>query len=134
MTTVVGLPVEGAFGAFTDHIDRWWSSVDDPRPSVRFDGDRLVAISATGQAVLANVATWQPPDRIGLEWLGPHGQPGDFVMIEFEPEGELTRVTVRRRRSGLAPAAVEAAIVGLWWGDLLQRLMLANRPAPITRA
>lgn len=133
VTTVVGLPLERAFGAFTDDIDRWWTAVDDPRSTVRFDGDRLVAVSAVGVAVLAKVASWQPPDRLELEWLGPHGQPGDTVIVDFEPEGELTRVTVRHRRSGLTPQAFESALIGLWWGGVLQRLMLANRPAPHAR-
>ena len=127
VTGVVALPAEQAFVMFTDEIDRWWQRRrgDDPAAIIRFEGERLVAVTAAGAEVLATVATWSPPDRLDLDWLGPHGLPGDRVAIEFEPHGGGSRVTIRHQRGGLSPAAVESAIIGLWWGDVVARLARA---------
>jgi uncharacterized protein YndB with AHSA1/START domain len=57
-----------------------------------------------------------------MEWNGPHSQPGDTVIVEFRPESTGTGVTVHHRREGVNPEDVTAAILGLWWGDLLSRL------------
>ncbi|MET0895971.1 MAG: SRPBCC domain-containing protein [Acidimicrobiia bacterium] len=51
-----------------------------------------------------------------------YAEPGDSVTIAFEPEAGGTRVTVRHARAGLPEDAVEQAVIGNWWGDLLQRL------------
>ena len=124
VTAIVRLPVEKAFATFTDQIDRWW--VRKPFVAsdsvVRFEGNRLVAASIDGAELLATVSEWDPPTRIEMEWSGPHAKPGDAVIIEFRPESGGTRVTVLHRRQGLKPEDVTAAILGLWWGDLLSRL------------
>lgn len=120
VTTVVTGPADRAFAAFTDGVDGWWK-----RPAgtvVRFDGDRLVAVSDAGAGVLAVVCGWDPPRRIDLRWHGPHAAPGDIVTVEFAPEGARTRVTVTHRRHGLRPQHAMAAVLGLWWGDTLRRL------------
>ena len=124
VTAIVRLPVEQAFAVFTEHIDRWW--VRKPFATsdavVRFEGNRLVAASLDGAEVLATVSEWDPPTRIEMEWSGPHSQSGDAVTIEFRPEPGGTRVTVVHRRDGVKSEDVTAAILGLWWGDLLSRL------------
>ena len=124
VTTIVGLPVDDAFAIFTEHIDRWW--VRKPFVAsdavVRFEGDRLVAATINGAELLATVSKWDPPTRIEMEWNGPHSQPKDTVSVEFRPESDGTRVTVLHRRQGVKPDDVTAAILGLWWGDLLSRL------------
>lgn len=120
VTTVVAAPADRAFAAFTDGIDRWWK-----RPGgtvVRFDGDRLVAVSHTGAGVLAVVCGWDPPRRVDLQWHGPHAAPGDTVTVEFAPEGAGTRVTVTHRRDGIRPQDAMADVLGLWWADTLRRL------------
>ena len=99
---------------------------------VRFEGDRLVSVSPSGAAVLATVSTWDAPTRLALQWEGPHSQPRDEVVVEFEAEPDRTRVTIRHQREGVTPAAVESAVLGLWWGDVLQRLTFAHRPQGVT--
>ena len=130
VTSVVGLPVERAFSTFTSEIDRWWlrAPSHDRDAVVQFESDQLVAISPTGSEVLATVSSWNPPRRLDLAWHGPNAELGDVVVIEFDPEPPGTRVTVRHRRRGLSPESVEAAVVGLWWGDLVSRLVDAHRP------
>jgi uncharacterized protein YndB with AHSA1/START domain len=130
VTGVVTLPVEQAFTAFTEDIDRWWQ-----RPAgrggdaiIRFESDQLVSVSASGSQVLAAVTSWNPPRRLDLEWRGPHARPGDGVVVEFDPEPPGTRVTIHHQRRGISPQAVEAAVVALWWGDLLGRLVGGRRP------
>ena len=129
VTAVVGLGLEEAFSAFTEQIDRWWrrGRAKDAEAIVRFEGDHLVSVTPAGASVLATVSAWEAPDRLELDWQGPHSRPGDVVVVEFEPEPGRTRVTVRHRRAGASPAAVETSIVGLWWGDVLQRLTYAHR-------
>lgn len=130
VTAIVRLPVETAFAAFTEQIDRWW--VRKPFGAsdtvVRFEGGRLIAASIDGAELLAIVSEWDPPTRIEMEWRGPHAKPGDAVIIEFRPESGGTRVSVLHRRQGLKPADVTAAILGLWWGDLLSRLQDKGPP------
>jgi uncharacterized protein YndB with AHSA1/START domain len=130
VTTVVGLPTDRAFAAFTDEIDRWWwrRPGEPPDGIIGFEAGRLVAVSSSGATVLATVMAWEPPDRFQLEWNGPHGEPGDTVTVEFQPEPNRTRVTVRHRRAGLSPSDVGSAIIGLWWGNLLQRFGYPNPP------
>ena len=122
VTAIVALPIEEAFTTFTENIDRWWVREPSTDTVVRFEGDRLVAASVNGAEVLATVSEWDPPTRIAMEWNGPHGQPGDTVGVEFHPESDGTRVTVRHYRGGVGPEQAIAAILGLWWGDLLSRL------------
>ena len=134
VTTVVGLGLDETFRAFTEEIDRWWRRTPgtDLDTIVRFEGDRLVSVSPSGAAVLATVSTWDAPTRLALQWEGPHSQPRDEVVVEFEAEPDRTRVTIRHQREGVSPAAVESAVLGLWWGDVLQRLTFAHRPQGVT--
>ena len=126
VTAIVALPIEEAFTAFTEDIDRWWVREDSTDTVVRFVGDRLVATSISGAKTLATVSEWEPPTRIAMSWNGPHGQPGDTVGVDFQPESHGTRVTVRHCRAGVGPEQAIAAILGLWWGNLLSRF---QRPA-----
>jgi uncharacterized protein YndB with AHSA1/START domain len=135
VTCLVAVSLDDAFLIFTQGIDRWWvripGQVEDT--VVRFEGDRLVAATANGTQLLATVAKWSPPVHLEMQWSGPHAHPGDTVTIDFHPEGDATRVTIRHRRSGLRPEETTAAILGLWWGDLLARLarqVLTNDEPP----
>ncbi len=114
---------------WTEGIDRWWVRATSTDTVVRFEGHRLLAASIDGAEGLATVSGWDPPNRIEMDWSGPHSQPGDTVGVDFQPESQGTRVTVRHRRSGVEPGQVISAILGLWWGDLLSRLQHQHPPA-----
>ncbi|MGH8928542.1 MAG: SRPBCC domain-containing protein [Acidimicrobiia bacterium] len=127
ITTVVGAPVEEAFAAFTEHVDRWWGRERPAETVVRFEGKRLIAVSVDGAELLATVTKWIPPTRLELQWSGPVSLPGDTVIVAFDPEKTGTRVTVRHRRAGIKPEETRSAVIGLWWGDLLSRMQGANQ-------
>lgn len=127
VTTLVTLPVQRAFAAFTDGIDRWWQRSAGFNTIVRFEQERLVAVSHAGVEVLASVIGWKPPHRFQLEWHGPYSEPGDTVTVEFEPDGEGTRITITHRRDGLRSVDAVTAVLGFWWGDILRRLGGAER-------
>jgi uncharacterized protein YndB with AHSA1/START domain len=127
VTTMVSQPPRVAFAAFTEEIDRWWQRPAGSGTIVRFEEERLVAVSSAGAEVLAMVIAWNPPHRFELQWNGPYSQAGDTVTVGFEPEGAGTRVTVTHRRDGLRPEDAVAAVLGFWWGDILRRLAAADR-------
>src|SRR5688500_16645219 len=99
VTVLVTMPVERAFSTFTDDIDRWWRRPPGETADavVRFEHDRLVAVSAGGAEVVATVTEWSPPSHLVLDWQGPHAEPGDRVRVEFAAEADGTRVTVIHR-------------------------------------
>ncbi len=74
VTTVVALPLQRAFAAFTDDIDRWWQRSAGTGTIVRFEEERLVAVSSAGVEVLATVIGWKPPHRFELQWHGPYSR------------------------------------------------------------
>jgi uncharacterized protein YndB with AHSA1/START domain len=130
-TTRVGLALDDAFRAFTGEVDRWWRR-DSTRPDavVKFEGDRLVSVTTEGVVLLAEVAQWSPPSLMELRWHGPHAELGDVVVVELAPDDRGTRITIRHRRDGLAPADAMASVLGLWWGDALSRLSSVHRSPP----
>ena len=125
VTTLVPVPEEAAFVAFTEQIDRWWDRRDLPSRDavVRFEADRLVLMTPSGSQTLASVQEWSPPSRLRLAWTGPHSRPGDEVVVEFAAEAGGTRVQVWHRREGLDPSSVSYSVVGLWWAELLSKLI-----------
>jgi uncharacterized protein YndB with AHSA1/START domain len=123
VTCLVPVPVERAYALFVEHIDRWWVRDRAPEAIIRFEGDQLVEATSEGAKVLATISAIEEPARIELAWEGPHAQPGDTVEIRFEPEATATRVTVSHLRPALQPNDVAVAVLGLWWGDLLSRLV-----------
>lgn len=129
VAALVAVPVDDAFESFTRGIDRWWQR-DRPSPDaiVQFEGDRLVAVTPRGVQLLAEIERWTPPSLVSLRWSGPPAKPGDRVIIEFSPEGNSTRVVVRHQRSGMVPQDVEAAVIGLWWGDIVSRATAGKAP------
>jgi uncharacterized protein YndB with AHSA1/START domain len=124
VTTLVAVPIDEAFRLFTERIDRWWIRTPGTEADsiVRFEAGRLVATTSRGVEVLANVANWDPPTTVEMDWRGPHSRPGDRVAIEFQSEAGGTRVTVRHHREGVRPEEATAAVLGLWWGGVLSRL------------
>ena len=122
ITAIVPLTVEAAFSSFTKDIDRWWARGSEGGTVVRFEGERLLEVSTNGAVTLATVTASVPPNQLELDWSGPHSEPGDKVVIDFEPAEPGTRVTIRHRRPGIESAGAMSAVIGLWWGDRLSRL------------
>ena len=91
VTTVVTLPLQRAFAAFTDDIDRWWRRSAGAGTIVRFEEERLVAVSSAGVEVLATVIGWKPPHHFELQWHGPYSQASDTVTVGFEPRAPWHR-------------------------------------------
>lgn len=127
VSVVVTTSPDEAFTIFTTEIDAWWRRSPRHRRAlaesvVRFEGDRLVEVSAAGAAELGRVLAWEPGKRLAMEWLGPRLIPAGRTVVEvrFEAAGGGTRVTLEHRGwPGLVPGDAASSIVGLWWGDLL---------------
>lgn len=127
VSTVVRTSPDAAFTLFTNEIDTWWRRAarhrSQPAASiVRFDGDSLVEVSGDGPTELGRVLAWEPGSRLVLAWLDPHWAPAERTEVEitFEPDGDGTRVTVEHRGwTAVQTGDAAAAVIGLWWGDLL---------------
>jgi uncharacterized protein YndB with AHSA1/START domain len=102
-TITVQRSVEDAFRLFTEGIDTWWpvathsyagedvaETVLETRP-----GGRVYEVRKDGsQQDWAEVATWEPPERIVLAWK--ICEPTE-VEVRFVAEGEGTRVELEHR-------------------------------------
>lgn len=126
VSTTVATTPHAAFSAFTNEIDAWWRRSARHRSQtasiIRFQDDRLVEVSDDGSTELGRVLAWEPGSRLVLAWLGPHWAPAESTEVEvtFEPEGGRTRVTVEHRGwTSVRTGDAAAAVIGLWWGDLL---------------
>jgi uncharacterized protein YndB with AHSA1/START domain len=119
VTTLLSVDPDRAFSLFTTRVDQWW--VRPAGTVIRFEGDQLLSADGNGVRAIARVLGWDPPGQILLEWAGPYGEPGDQVAIEFQSEGPGTRVTVRHLRPGLAASDASAAVLGLFWAEVLRR-------------
>ncbi len=132
-SAVVARSLDDTFRIFTEEIGAWWpltthSVFQADAGGVHFDNGRLVEWSTDGrESVWAEVAVWQPPDRLVLEWhpgreLGASGT----VEISFAALEGGTRVEVThrgweafgedglaRRRDYVGPSA---------WGHVLDHL------------
>jgi uncharacterized protein YndB with AHSA1/START domain len=127
VSTLVPTSPAEAFDIFTSEVDVWWRRTARYRsaPSesvVRFDGHRLVEVSAAGATELGRVLEWEPGRRVTLEWRSPRLLPADRTVVEvrFEPASAGTRVTLEHRGwPDLQPGDAAYSVVGLWWADLL---------------
>ena len=146
-STTVAVDPATAFDVFTQEVDAWWKQGPrfrtgapgastlhfEPRAGgrllERFDDDERAE-----PFVLARITAWQPPERLLLEMFGRDFGPNDKTEVEilFEPFDTGTRVTIEHRgwdafaadhpvRHGLVGDAF-AAMMGLFWGDLLVAL------------
>ena len=141
VSTIVRTSPDTAFALFTAGIDAWWRRTSRHRSApaasiVRFQDDRLVEVSDEGSTELGRVLAWEPGNRLVLAWQGPHWAPAEHTEVEitFEPESDATRVTVEHRGWADVPTgSAAAAVIGLWWGDLLAgytyRAAHAGQPA-----
>jgi hypothetical protein len=102
----VDASTEWAFDVFTRDIGEWWplgthskrASLGLGRPDrvrlERWEEGRLYEQTADELLHWATVVTWDPPTRVGLEWLVNPQSPPTNVEVTFTPENEHTRVEV----------------------------------------
>lgn len=111
-SAVVSAPPEKAFEVFTEGIATWWplhshsigamEGEGTPPETVVFEaraGGRVYERTAAGKQLhWANVAVWEPPHRLVLEWkVNPDAVAPTEVEVRFTPEGEGTRVELEHR-------------------------------------
>ena len=140
-TTVVAADPATAFKLFTADVDVWWKRGPMFRPSdcgsgvLQFEmrtGGRLLETYADGSTFeFGRIRSWEPPRRLVFDLFARAFGPGESTEVEvlFEPEGEVTRVTVTNRgwdrfaadhpvRHGMAETAFRD-MMSIWWADLL---------------
>jgi uncharacterized protein YndB with AHSA1/START domain len=104
-SVTVPLPVEKAFGLFTDGIGSWWPfdshSIEGDRvENAVFDTEakRLYERTADGtEHDWGDILAWEPPSRFLLGWRVNPQSPGTEVEVRFTPEGEGTRIELEHR-------------------------------------
>jgi uncharacterized protein YndB with AHSA1/START domain len=146
VSVLVEVPPAEAFRVFTEEIDAWWRHglryrLGKQRSVVHLEpklGGRLFESfeSAHGSRVVetGRVTTWQPPERLVLEWRAVNFAPTERTEVEvhFQPSPSGTLVTVRHRGWAQLPddhpvrhgrdAAMFIRSMGLWWGNLATSL------------
>lgn len=143
VTTVVEVDPTAAFAVFTEEVDAWWR--DGPRfrwyPDRKGrlviepgEGGRFVEVypdAAHEPFEVGRVRVWDPPRRLVFSFRARSFAPAESTEVEvrFEPEGEVTRVSVEHRgwaalrsdhpaRHGMDASAFDN-MMGVWWADLL---------------
>lgn len=111
-SAVVSATPEKAFEFFTEGIATWWPiethsvqamDKDAGAPeTVIFEtgpnGRVYERMSSGEEAHWANVAVWEPPSRLVLEWkVNPEAVAPTEIEVRFTPEGEGTRVDLEHR-------------------------------------
>jgi uncharacterized protein YndB with AHSA1/START domain len=104
-SVTVPLPVEKAFGLFTDGIGSSWpfdshSIEGDKVENAVFDTEakRLYERTADGtEHDWGDILAWEPPSRFLLGWRVNPQSPGTEVEVRFTPEGEGTRIELEHR-------------------------------------
>jgi uncharacterized protein YndB with AHSA1/START domain len=117
-TVTVECAVEEAFRVFTADAQAWWPTEShsihgsEVREIVfeEREGGEVYEISNTGEkGHWATVASWQPPNRLVLEWNILERDPvATELEVRFLPEGNATRVELEHRGwDALAEGAAE---------------------------
>lgn len=110
-TVVVPLPIEKAFRLFTDGVSGWWpvgthSIAGDAVEAVVVDvaAARVYERAADGKEHdWADIAAWEPPSRLVLNWRVNPNAPATEVEVRFAAEGDGTRVELEHRGWGERP-------------------------------
>ena len=133
VTQEVAADAETVWAAWTepDRLARWWwpmfgdTTYDvDARDGGRF---RFASVSA-GMAVRGTFTVLDRPRRIGLTWVWEDEDgvgPEDVVVVDLEPRGDRTLVTVRHTTEAAGAAGYRQG-----WTDCLDRLA---RLRPVSR-
>jgi uncharacterized protein YndB with AHSA1/START domain len=106
-TVTVDCTVEEAFRVFTTGAMSWWpveshSIAGEKVERIVFEGREggdVYEVSADGDVGhWATVVTWEPPNRLVLEWNILRREPVPTELeVRFLPEGEGTRVELEHR-------------------------------------
>ena len=155
VSVLVEVPPAEAFRVFTEEIDAWWRRglryrLGKQRSVVHLEpklGGRLFESFETTQGSrvveTGRVTTWQPPERLVLEWRAVNFAPAERTEVDvlFQPSLRGTLVTVRHRGWSHLPddhpvrhgqdVAVFLRTMGLWWGALASSLrehLASGRP------
>jgi len=146
-TVFVRVPQADAFDVFTNEIDLWWRTGPQYRIAGKRRGQLFFEAKLGGRMFetfeqksgprtieVGLVTSWEPPERIELEWRGVNFKPHEvtFVEVAFKPQGEGTLVTVRHRGWSVLPDDHPARhglvgpefsrMIGMWWGGLMTSL------------
>ena len=103
---VLACPPPQAFRAFTEHVDLWWPRGHRKGQGgrLRFTVNALVHTAPDGaEWTMAEVKTFEPPNRLELEWFPGSPTAPTHVAIAFEATGGGTMVTIVHQP--LTPAA-----------------------------
>jgi uncharacterized protein YndB with AHSA1/START domain len=144
-TITVRCSVEHAFHVFTEEIGTWWplqthsiSVMEDgsgaPKTAVMEPraGGRLYERTHDGRECdWGSVLVWEPPHRIVLDWRVNPENPATEIEVQFEADGESTRVVLEHRgweRFAPGPGAdLRAAYGGGWDTVLVQYTLVAGQ-------
>jgi uncharacterized protein YndB with AHSA1/START domain len=106
-TVTVDCAVEEAFRIFTREAISWWpvdshSINEEAVQQIVFEeregGDVYELTGAGERGHWATVVTWEPPNRLVLEWNILKREPvATELEVRFVPEGEATRVELEHR-------------------------------------
>ncbi len=105
-SATVTLPLEEAFALFTERIDAWWprthSIHGDEVSEVVWEtraGGRLFERTRDGrEAPWGRVVTWEPPQRLVLEWkVNPDAGAPTELEVSFRETDAGTRVDLEHR-------------------------------------
>lgn len=134
----VDCPVKEAFRLFTEDFGKWWPLA----PGAGSDGDgqtyeiepwaggRLVERSRGGaEREWGAVTTWNPPGSLEFTW-NPGGRKDErqTVSVEFQGEGEGTKVTLTHRGWQLAGVAVSVSDRAASATNLTHGLVICRAP------
>jgi uncharacterized protein YndB with AHSA1/START domain len=135
------LPLEQAFGLFTEGINEWWpleegySFGGDRAREVHLEpwvGGRLYERWADGEEFqTGRVLECDRPHRIVFTWRDEHERGEMEIEVGFTPEGDGTRVTVEHRGfERLGPGGEDLAIrYAGGWPRVLQIFASKSDPA-----
>lgn len=130
-SVTVDCTVEEAFRVFTTDAMSWWplaghSIHEDAVQQIVFEpheGGDVYELTAAGEkGHWATVVTWEPPNRLVLEWNVLRREPVPTELeVRFLPEGDSTRVELEHRGWEAVVEAAEAKRESYekGWGEVL---------------
>jgi uncharacterized protein YndB with AHSA1/START domain len=130
-TVTVDCTVEEAFRVFTTDAASWWpvashSIAGEQVEQIVFEGredGEVYEVSASGETShWATVVTWEPPNRLVLEWNILKREPvATELEVRFLPEGDGTRVELEHRgwESVAEEAEAKRENYDTGWGHVL---------------